>query len=308
MARLSAIGLETTHGFIYPAMINGYDPDALRAHSLDIVWNIFPTGGAPSVESETRIVACYDPDPALARKVAEACRIDRVCQTLEEAYEDVDGVAILSGDSAIHRAQATPALRAGLPTFVDKPFTATVEDALALIELSKQYNAPLFCTSAVRFAEQTVALRERLGKTIGAPLAAHVIGNGDYDIYAVHSIELLLSVWGGGVSRLESIGQLGFDTIALDYPDGRRAIWQVCRDIVWGFYINLFGPDGVDGAGIPQADRYAVFRNTAAEIVKFMESGVSPVPLSETLEIVRLLELGAANRGAGPIDLTPLHI
>ncbi len=46
MLKLSAIGLETTHGYIYPALINGYDPERLRTNSLDIVWNIFPTAGS----------------------------------------------------------------------------------------------------------------------------------------------------------------------------------------------------------------------------------------------------------------------
>src|SRR5204863_1538675 len=73
MLRLSAIGLETTHGFIYPAMLNGYELRLLAANSLDIVASIFPTGGAPSVDSDVRVVACYDPDPALAARVASAC-------------------------------------------------------------------------------------------------------------------------------------------------------------------------------------------------------------------------------------------
>src|SRR5215469_11511074 len=121
MLKLSAIGLETTHGYIYPAMINGYDPDRLRASSVEHVWSIFPTAGQPSVESDARVVACYDPRPGLARRVAEACLIDRVCSSLEDAVEGVDGVLVLSGDAGLHAAQAQPALRAGLAAFVDKP-------------------------------------------------------------------------------------------------------------------------------------------------------------------------------------------
>ena len=44
---------------------------------------------------EARIVACYDDDPERARKVAEACLIDRICPTLDDAYEGVDGVLIV---------------------------------------------------------------------------------------------------------------------------------------------------------------------------------------------------------------------
>src|SRR5438552_2815608 len=110
MKRLSAIGLETTHGYIYPAMLNGYNPDLLRANSVEHVWSIFPTDGAPSVQGDVRVVACYDPDRELARRVAQACLIERVCETIDDAYADVDGVLVLSGDAGVHRAQATPAL------------------------------------------------------------------------------------------------------------------------------------------------------------------------------------------------------
>jgi hypothetical protein len=295
--RLSVIGLETTHGWIYPAMINGYDPAKLKANALDIVSDIFPTGGAPSVSGGT-VVAAYHEDPALARSVAEACLIERVCTDLADAYRDVDGVIIASGQAELHRAFAAPALEAGLPVFVDKPFTYTTEDAEALADLAEKAGTPIFCTSATRFCDQTVALKERLPRTVGKPLAAHVMGNGDYANYAVHSLEFLLSVWGGGVSDLLSIGEEGFDTIRLNFHDGRRAIWQICKEMVWGFDLNIFGTDGVDGASIRFEDRYNVFKNTAARIVQFMEDRQSPVPLSETQEIIRLLEAAPRTRGA----------
>jgi hypothetical protein len=307
VVNLSVIGLETTHGYIYPAMINGYDPAAMQANALDIVSAIFPTGGAPSVDG-AKIVACYDPDPALARRVADACLIDRVCVDVSEAYQGVDGVIITAGDATLHRQLATPALEAGLPTFVDKPFTATATDAEALIDLSAATQAPLFCTSAIRFADQTIALRERLQTSVGPPVAAHVIGAGDYASYAVHSLEFLLSVWGGGVTSLHSLGEEGFDTVSLDFSDGRRAIWQVCKPLDWRFHLAIYGPNGMDEASIVFADRYALFRNTADRIVQFMATGESPVPLPETLEIVRILAAAEKQRGGEPVTLVSAHV
>ena len=303
--KLSVIGLETTHGYIYPAMINGYDPGHMNANALDIVSGIFPTGGAPSVEG-AQIVACYDIDPVRAQKVADACLIERVCPTIEDAYRGVDGVVITAGDAAQHLALAKPALQAGLATFVDKPFATTVADAEAMLDLSEKHASPLFCTSAVRFSSQMVALRGRVAETIGTPLAAHVIGTGDYTSYAVHSLEFLISVWGGGIVKLQSLGEENFDTVKLDYADGRRAIWQVCKELDWMFHISLFGTTGFDEAVIKFQDRYDVFRNTAAEIVKFAQVRLSPVPPAETFEIVRLLAAVLELRGnVNPVVFAP---
>jgi predicted dehydrogenase len=290
MLRVSAIGLETTHGYIYPAMLNGYVPRLFQANSPELVWSIFPTRGRPSVESDVRVVACYDPDPNLAKRVAEACFIERVSPTLEDALRDVDGVLILSGDAQAHRAQASPALEAGLSTFVDKPFTESVADAEALAELAERRGAPLFCTSALRFAPQTAALRQRLGQSVGTPLAAHSIGTGDYESYAVHSLEMLFGLWGGGVTGVRSRGDLDFATTQLDYADGRRAIWQVCQRMAWQFHLAVYGTDGMDQAFVKFTDRYTIFRETAARMVEFVQHRDSPVRVDETIEIVRLLE------------------
>ena len=228
-APAAIIGLDTTHGFIYPALLNGYDPAALTRHSPPIVGGIFPTGGLPSVAG-ARVVACYDADPARARAVAEACLIERVCRTPDEALTGVDGVLSAAAKRPATGRQATPAVEAGLPTFVDKPFTETVDDARALLALADRRGAPLFCTSALRYAPDGVAaLRERLPELVGEPLAAHSIGTGDFDSYAVHSLEILFGLWGGGVTAVQSLGQPGHDVVRLVYGDGREALWQTCR-------------------------------------------------------------------------------
>lgn len=304
MYRVSIIGLDTTHGFIYPALLNGYDPARLRAASPGIVWGIFPTGGAPSVAG-ARVVACYDDDPARARQVAAACLIDRVCPDPVDALRGVDGVLVCAGAADVHRRFATPALAAGLPTFVDKPFTATVADAGALIELAERGTVPLFCTSALRYADGVIAMRERLAEVVGEPVAAHSIGTGDYENYAVHSLEILYGLWGGGITGVQSIGQAGHDVVQLTYGDGRRGLWQVGQRLGWYFHLSVYGTRGLDQATVPQAARYRLFQAAAGQIALFLQTGRSPVPLTETFEIVQVLAAARRARGnAAPVPLT----
>ena len=303
MRRLGIIGLETTHGFIYPALMNGYDPERLVANSIPMVSGIFPTKGAPSVEG-VQIVACYDPDPERARLVAEACLIERVCSSAADVLKDVDGVLICNGDSRAHRGLATLTLEAGVPTFLDKPFTESIEDAEALIALSESRNTPLFCTSALRFGPQVVALRERLPETVGELVTAHAIGTGDWDAYAIHTLETLLTVWGSGIREIQSIGAIGHDTIQMTDRSGRRLIWQVCIDMAWIFHISVYGSKGMDQAFIPRSDRYVLFKGAAERISTFMHTRETPVPLRDTLELVRILDLARANRGTMmPVDV-----
>ena len=55
---------------------------------------------------------------------------------------------------------------------------------------------------------------------------------------------------------------------------------------------------------MPLIARYRIFRATAAQIALFFQTGRSPVPLSETLEIVRVLAAARRQRGdPAPVPL-----
>jgi hypothetical protein len=60
--------------------------------------------------------------------------------------------------------------------------------------------------------------------------------------------------------------------------------------MAWQFHLSVFGTDGMDQAFVQFSDRYAIFRATAGRIAEFVQRRHSPVPIDETIEIVRLLE------------------
>src|ERR1700740_1684993 len=55
----------------------------------------------------------------------------------------VDGMLIESQEGTVHWDRAQPFLEAGLPCFVDKPFTCGVDHARKLAELAEKKNVPL---------------------------------------------------------------------------------------------------------------------------------------------------------------------
>jgi hypothetical protein len=59
--------------------------------------------------------------------------------------------------------------------------------------------------------------------------------------------------------------------------------------MAWQFHLAVYGTDGMDEAFVTFADRYRIFRATAERIAHFVSTRTSPVPIAETLEIVRLL-------------------
>src|SRR3990172_6531550 len=94
-----------------------------------------------------------------ARQVA-ACDVEIVA-TPDELMGRVDAVLILSLCGQAHLERAAPFLKAGIPTFVDKPFTCSVADAVSLINLAEEHRTLLFSSSALPFADEVRAFEER---------------------------------------------------------------------------------------------------------------------------------------------------
>ena len=62
-------------------------------------------------------------------------------------YELIEAV-----DGTVHYERAKPFLEAGLPCFIDKPFTCSVADAKKIIALAEQKKVPIFSSSSLRYA------------------------------------------------------------------------------------------------------------------------------------------------------------
>src|SRR5258708_2011208 len=88
----------------------------------------------------------------------------------------IDAVMIESQQGSRHLEKAKPFLEAGLPTFVDKPFAATVAEAEAMISLAKKHNAPLMSCSALRY-DPTILDAVAKQKDLGKIVSAEVWGN-----------------------------------------------------------------------------------------------------------------------------------
>ncbi|HEY0215835.1 MAG TPA: Gfo/Idh/MocA family oxidoreductase [Cellulomonas sp.] len=112
----------------------------------------------------------------------------------------VDAVLVTARDAATHRTLAEPLLRAGLPVLVDKPFTATVDDAEHLVRLADRLGVPLTSSSALRTHPVVQDVAHRWRSTDGG-IAVATAGAADPDgpygglaFTAVHPVEVALAV------------------------------------------------------------------------------------------------------------------
>lgn len=223
----------------------------------------------------------------------------------------VDGMLIESLEGAAHYERAKPFLDAGLPCFIDKPFTCGVADAKKILALSLKKKAPVFSSSSLRFAPEVVAFTDdaKKGQVVGVisygPAPYHESKPGDVPRnpglfnYGIHPLEVLYAVMGPGCTRVSCHHEKGVDVVVGQWKDGRLATLRGLRDGAKPYGFLAFTDKGVKQVTV--GTRF-IYRELCQQIVKFFQTKTPPVELSTTVEMMAFLEAAmksAGNHGAG---------
>jgi len=228
--------------------------------------------------------------PGFEQQMVE-CGVELVASPLAMLGK-IDGVLILSLGGEVHLERARPFLEAGLPTYIDKPFTCTQSDARTLVNLATQHNSTLFATSALRYSDdvdQFAAISRRAGATLGAvvhgPGHQHPSNPGLLH-YGIHAVEVLYTLMGTGCAWLHSCHTEHAEVVTGQWSDGRTGTIRVARrgDTRYGF--QAFCEQGI--VQRPVSTRFA-YRNLCREMVTSFQSGRPAVNPSTTLEILSFI-------------------
>ena len=301
--RVGLIGLDTSHAVAFTQLLN----DASRADHVPGARVVAAfKGGSPDIESSaTRIDKFTD-------ELRDAWKIELV-GSIEELVQRVDAVMLTSVDGRVHLAQARPVIAARKPLFVDKPFTASVRDAMELAALARQRGTPLFSSSSLRFTDDVQAIERdpRVAEVRGAmtwgpaTLEPH---HPDLFWYGIHAVEMLYTFMGPGCERVTRTHTPDADVVVGQWKDGRVGVFRGTRNgptsygqVVFGPKTVLTAPDYAGGAPPKRSGYYGLIK----EVVEFFRTGTSPVPVEETVEIMAFMEAAdvSKSRGGAPATL-----
>jgi hypothetical protein len=211
----------------------------------------------------------------------------------EDLSGRVDGVLIESQEGAAHLERARPFLEAGMPLFIDKPFTNSVHDAGEIVRLAGQYGAPVFSSSSLRFVPELVSLleeRDALGAIHGAdvwtPAPTHPRNPGLFH-YGIHGVEPLYAVMGPGCHEVCCMSEPGGEVVVGRWRDGRIGTVRGIREGAAPIGITVFAEKAV--RTVPLQTKL-IYRELLKQIITFFETGRPPIPLSHTVEIVAFIE------------------
>ena len=271
--KIGIIGLDTSHATAFTKLLNGEDKKA--------EYNDFRIVAAYPYGSKT-IKSSFERIPGYIEEV-EKYDVE-IVNSIAELLMKVDCVMLETNDGNLHLEQAHEVMKAGKIVFIDKPIGANLAQAIAIFELSKKYNVPLFTASALRFSEQSQKLRNgELGEVFGADCyspASIEPSHSDLTWYGIHGVETLFTVMGTGCKSVSRVSAENTDVVVGLWDNGRIGTFRGLRTPKAGNGGTAFTSEGALSVG--GYDGYGFLLD---EILKFFKTRVAPVSEKETLEI-----------------------
>jgi hypothetical protein len=156
---------------------------------------------------------------------------------------------------------AQPGLEQGKPTFINRPFAATIEDAEEIIRLAKKYDAPVMSASELEFGPEVYEMQD-FAREKGPVRAFEAYGaEAHFTWHFPHVINYAHAALGGGIDTAYFTGNfeidlrrhrvdkvpIGTSLIVLTYKprEGEPPIIGMCHIGTYptekGYHVDVYG-------------------------------------------------------------------
>lgn len=203
-----------------------------------------------------------------------------LCDTIEEVVEKSDVLIVLAPSfPEIHEELCDIPLKSGKPTYVDKTFAPDAESARRLIEKAKQYNTPLFTTSALRYSNELPTINKENIETLS------LRGPGPLLMYCIHYIEQMVCLMGKEPESVMFTGTVDSPGYVVKFKGNR---WAMAQHFDWECPFNLAVKYSDDKPAVYVNECTDFFPGFVTTLVEFFKSAKNPVDYDETLAVIAI--------------------
>jgi predicted dehydrogenase len=171
------------------------------------------------------------------------------------------------------------------PTYVDKTFAPNHDIARQIFAVADKHATPIQTSSALRYTN----VQDEVRKAAPAKVE-HMItwgGGGSFDEYAIHPLELLISVMGHEATGLMRRGTPERSQLLVEFTGGRTGVVNVFPKTNTSFAASFTTDKATRHV---EVDVSKIFVNNQAAILDFFAAGKPNVDRRESLILMRLLD------------------
>lgn len=211
-----------------------------------------------------------------------------LCPDYDTLIAKSDAIMVMCADDVYpHEQLARKALCSGKPVFCDKTFAPDIDAAMRMFALAKEYDTPVFSTSAQRYCPDLMAYCKAQQKP--AAFAA-TTGPGELINYSVHQLEMIEAVMGRGAKEVMAFPVNSSVTAVIRYAEGRYATFVQSPNAIFSMAAS-------DDKADWYSDNKATNRNIAIgefyipfmkKLIAFFQTRVPPIMPQDTMEVVAI--------------------
>lgn len=228
-----------------------------------------------------------------ARTAVEKGHIPNMVKDPEEMMGKIDALIVDHRHPKYHLKAAEPFVKAGIPTFVDKPFCYRVDEGKAFLAMAEKLKTPVTSFSSIAQTNGTFDMKKQID-AMGD--ISHIIMSGPADLdspyggiffYGVHLVEPLIYMFGSDIRKVRITRSEKNATASLVYADDRIAT-LIFRHLSYGWKTFVETKDGtvelrsrVTESDPPRND---------ADMVEMFRTGKEPRSHESILKGIAILE------------------
>lgn len=251
-------------------------------------------GGSPDLPTSANRVEGF------AKTIQEKNGVE-IVGSIDELLRKVDVVLLESVDGRPHLAQVTPVFKAGKRVFIDKPLAASLDDARAIVRLSRETGTPFFSSSSYRFSSDIPRLRDIAAKATKVQASSpfnKLEHHPDLYFYGIHGIEALYAVMGPGCVSVTRTADDKADVTTGKWKDGRVGVYYGPLKSEKLPMLRIWTADGTTDSSAPGG-----YEGLVTAIAEFFHTGRAPLDPNETLELFEFMTAAQVSKEKGSAEV-----
>lgn len=279
------------HPFSWSAIFNGYNYEAMLDCGYPAIPEYLSKQSYPSdfLCNLGKVTHVFSQDILLSEKVQKASLIENIVNKPEELIGQVGAMLLARDDAENHLSMAKTFIEAGMPIFIDKPFALSTEDAQTMLAM-QIYDHQIFSCSSLRYATELL-LTDAEKDLLGSISYIEAITPKYWNTYAVHLLEPII-VNSPNRGALRMVNTIEKNNITIASIEWENVLAKVTCTGTLPSPIEIIFYGNRERLVKKFSDSFSCFKMSLNKFVDQIRAQENIIPRLETLEIVKILELG----------------
>jgi predicted dehydrogenase len=229
----------------------------------------------------------------LAKAAMSQGQIPTIVKDPLEMLGNIDALIVDHRHPKYHLQAAEPFVRAGIPTFIDKPFCYRVAEGKEFLEMARRVGTPITSYSSIAHSDGTFDIKKQV-ETMGA--ISHVTVSGPADLespyggiffYGIHIVQPLMYIFGDDIRRVR-ISRSGKNATATLIFGNDMLATLVFKNLSYGWRTFVETKEGT--VELKSRIEDSVPGKNYTDMVEMFRTGKEPLAHESILKSIAVLE------------------